>query len=76
MLSGSLNSLVEFTYEKKMPGAPDCLQPLRENCLIEGFALKRKEFAKLVKDEKDFKPFGIKLREYTVEVKTNSTKKR
>jgi len=76
MLAGSLNTLVEFQYDKKLKGAPDFLGPLKENCLVDGFALKRKEFAAKIAEEKNFKPFGKKIKQYTVKKAPSADKKR
>lgn len=48
---------------------------MKENCLVDGFALKRKEFAAKIAEEKNFKPFGKKIKQYTVKKAPSADKK-
>lgn len=65
MLSGSLHTLVEYSYGKKMKTHDDFMQKLRDTCFVNGFSLKRKEFNQHLAEEKSFKPIGDKYREFT-----------
>ncbi|KAL4501249.1 hypothetical protein ABPG73_013987 [Tetrahymena malaccensis] len=65
MLSGSLHTLIEYSYGKKMKQHEDFLQKLRDNCFVSDFCLKRKEFNQHMNNEKSFKPIGDKFKEIT-----------
>ncbi|EGR28703.1 hypothetical protein IMG5_170030 [Ichthyophthirius multifiliis] len=66
ILAGSLETLVEFQYEKKLQNCEDFLKKLKEFCFLEGFETNRKKFLEKIKEEQFFKPKGELIYEYKV----------